>query len=449
MRSSLRFQICMSQAHGGVGRRSPNRSSSLRILICLSIVFGVGELPPAEADDPNGEPAADVVRFTRLQLTERYYCDGITSGDINGDGHSDIVAGPFWYEGPSLEKAHEFYEASVIPREPSPSNSMFSFVYDFNGDQRPDILVLGRVHLHPATWYENPGNTDGLWQAHFAFERVRGESPLLCNLVDNGIPQLICHWDGCWGFIQPDPKHATAPWTFTAIGENEDWPQFYHGQGVADVNRDSRPDVLLNDGWYEQPEQILPGRLWPFHRGKFSTERGGAQMFADDVDGDGDQDIITALHAHEWGLAWFEKLQGQENADPTGSDRRSVGGDVFRQHMIMHDHSREQELGAAFSQPHALALADIDGDGHNDIVTGKRMWAHGPNGDIEPNAPPVLYWFQWTKDDVGNVRFVPYMIDDNSGVGVQVTVADVNADARPDILTVSKLGTFVFLNEKP
>jgi len=44
------------------------------------------------------------------------------------------------------------------------------------------------------------------------------------------------------------------------------------------------------------------------------------------------------------------------------------------------------------------------------------------------------------------VKFVPHLIDDASGVGVQIAVKDVNGDDRPDVLTASKLGTFVFLN---
>ncbi len=100
----------------------------------------------------------------------------------------------------------------------------------------------------------------------------------------------------------------------------------------------------------------------------------------------------------------------------------------------------------ALTQPHAIALADLDGDGLKDIVVGKRLWAHGPNGDIEPNEAAVLYWFQLKRDGNGGATFVPHLIDDKSGVGVQLTLTDVNGDGRVDILTVSKLGAFVFLN---
>lgn len=374
--------------------------------------------------------------FKKVQLTDRYYCDGIAAADIDGDGNTDIVAGPFWYEGPAFKKAHEFYPAEPLPPEPSPSNSMFSFVHDFSGDGRPDILVLGRVHKHAAYWYENPGDEDRLWEKHYAFERVRGESPTMTDLDGNGVPQVITHWDGRWGWIEPDPKKPREPWTFTAIeADDKQWPQFYHGEGVGDVNGDGRLDLIINDGWYEQPDSESDGD-WTFHAHKFSTDRGGAQMFAYDVDGDGDNDVISSLNAHEWGLAWFEQTQGED------------GRIDFTKHLIMGDRSEESKFGVAFSQPHALALADVDGDGLQDIVTGKRMWAHGPNGDVEPNAAPVVYWFQLKRLLAGKVRYVPHNVDDRSGIGVQVAAADVNGDGRTDILTVSKLGTFLLLKSR-
>lgn len=377
--------------------------------------------------------------FRRLQLTDRYYCDGITAGDIDGDGNMDVVAGPFWYAGPEFTDAHRIYEQDPLPTAPSPSNSMLSFVHDFSGDGRSDILVLGRVHRHAARWYENPGD-DSLWPRNFAFERVRGESPLLDDIDGDGRLELLTHWNDRWGVLQPDADSPRDPWSFRAIGQPGDWNQFYHGQGVGDLNGDGRQDIVINDGWFEQPAD--PRGLWPFHRGRFSRGRGGAQMLVYDVDGDGDNDVVTAIDSHGWGLAWFERVEPESGDAP---DLREMGSVRFVPHTIMGDRTQAARFGAAFSQPHALALADIDGDGLRDVVTGKRRWAHGPLGDIEPGADPVVYWFRLRRDE-GRVTYEPRLIDSRSGVGVQICVTDVTGDGRPDVLTASKLGAFVFVN---
>ncbi len=390
-----------------------------------SLAFGV-QCNFTSADD-------SPVRFQRQVLTDEYYCDGVAAGDINSDGHLDIVAGPFWYEGPEFTTAHAFYEPVVLPREASPSNSMFSFVHDFSGDGKPDILVLGRVHKHPAKWYENPGEIGKDWKCHFAFERVRGESPTLVDIDGDGGVELISHWDGRWGWIEPNADDPYQAWSFHPIGDDEGWPQFYHGEGVGDVNGDGRLDLILNDGWYEQPDGDGDPHAWPFHRHRFSQGRGGAQMFVVDVDDDGDGDVLSAIDAHGWGVAWYQQ-------QPTDAGVR------FLERPIIGDHSVEEVFGAAFTQPHALDVADVDGDGLQDLVTGKRMWAHGPDGDIEPGADPVLYWFQLTRPADGPPRYVPHQIDANSGVGVQVLAADVDGDSRTDVVTASKLGTFVFRN---
>ena len=59
----------------------------------------------------------------------------------------------------------------------------------------------------------------------------------------------------------------------------------------------------------------------------------------------------------------------------------------FVQHTFMGSREELSQYGVAFSQPHALVAADLDGDGLTDVVVGKRRWAHGPKGDIEPGAP--------------------------------------------------------------
>src|SRR5688572_14675296 len=68
------------------------------------------------------------VRFEKLVLTDQYYCDDVTVGDINRDGKVDVVAGPFWFQGPDFKAKHEFYPAKVFETAPSPTDSMFSYV---------------------------------------------------------------------------------------------------------------------------------------------------------------------------------------------------------------------------------------------------------------------------------------------------------------------------------
>ena len=82
-----------------------------------------------------------------------------------------------------------------------------------------------------------------------------------------------------------------------------------------------------------------------------------------------------------------------------------------------------------------------------DIITGKRYWAHGPTGDIDPTAPPSLYWFKLVRKD-GKATFEPHLIDNDSGVGTQVVAGDVNGDGLGDVVVGNKHGQYVFIQEK-
>ena len=93
-----------------------------------------------------------------------------------------------------------------------------------------------------------------------------------------------------------------------------------------------------------------------------------------------------------------------------------------------------------------LAKVTQNNDGLPDIVTGKRFWAYGPTGDVEPDAPAVLYWFELKRGANGQTSFSPHLIDDDSGVGTQVTAVDLNNDQRPDIIVANKKGVFLHPN---
>ena len=58
----------------------------------------------------------------------------------------------------------------------------------------------------------------------------------------------------------------------------------------------------------------------------------------------------------------------------------------------------------------------------------------------------MLYWFKVVRGGKsGDAKFVPYQIDDDSGVGTQFVVRDLNGDNKPDIIVGNKKGTFVHL----
>ena len=64
-------------------------------------------------------------------------------------------------------------------------------------------------------------------------------------------------------------------------------------------------------------------------------------------------------------------------ASAAGMQKRDAGGKIsFVEHLIMNDFGSQNAGGVTFSELHALTTADIDGDGIQDIVTGKRHWAH-------------------------------------------------------------------------
>lgn len=363
--------------------------------------------------------------FERIQLTDRYYSEGINAADVDGDGHMDVIHGPFWFAGPDFKTKKLIYQAAPQNRE-AYANNFYSWPYDFNKDGLVDVLTAGFPGT-PAFVYQNPGKEghEAPWPKHQVFDWVSNESPHFVNLIGDDPPELVCTRDGYFGWVEINPANALESWNFYPISERIAPERFGHGLGVGDVNGDGRLDVLMKDGWFEQPEDLTQG-LWTLHKLPFAP-RGGAEMYAYDVDGDGDNDVITSLAAHEYGLSWHEQT-------PQG----------FKEHRIMGDRASQNRYGALFSELHSVQLADMDGDGLKDIVTGKTYWSHHKKSPMW-DAGAVVYWFKLVRGKDG-VDWIPMKADGESGIGRQLVIQDVNGDQQPDILAGGMKGAHVLIH---
>jgi len=393
-------------------------------------------------------------RFRMQRLNEFYYAWSAGAADFNHDGILDVVAGPFIYFGPDFTKSREILPAHTWnPSTEYANDCMLELAYDFTGDGWPDILC-------GAALYVNPRGESRRWDKYQVLPSIGSEVCDARDIDGDGKPEVVfmSRSEGVV-YAKPDPANPTGQWIVHSVSGPGYGIQ--HGIGTGDINGDGRPDILNVFGWWENPG---PGgkEPWKYHPVAFgryerdnlgagggglagnvslgngiSMMAGGALMPVYDVNGDGLNDVVTAISAHGFGLSWFEQ-------------KRDAAGNIsFVEHPIMQDYSAPTKNagGVTFSEAHAMASADVDGDGVPDIIVGKRYFSHEDSlHDPDSYGVPVLYWYRTVRNPKapGGAEFVPELIHNHSGVGSSVLAADLNRDGFMDIVTATDRGTFIF-----
>lgn len=376
--------------------------------------------------------AGQKITWKKTVLSRQFHSEGCCIADFDNDGDLDLAAGAFWYEHPDTPDGqwipHAILEQPAEFKLDGYSDSFMNFADDLNGDGWVDQIVVSYPGRQ-TRWFANPGRSaerQESWKQREIIPITNNESPAYLDLNNDGQRELI---SGVGNKIIASSSPSTfpqAPWIMTSLSESgaPGTDMYSHGLGAGDLNGDGRPDVFITAGWWEQPEQRT-GQTWVFHPA--SLGQPCAQMYAFDIDHDGDADVISSS-AHGFGIWWHEQIR------PANAD--SAQESTWKEHLI----------DSSLSQTHAALLADLNGDGLPDFVTGRRHWAHNGH-DPGEDQPAFLAWFELQNSPNGP-HWVKHLIDEDSGVGTQFEIADVNQDGLLDIVTSSKKGTFLFEQQR-
>ena len=369
----------------------------MRALLLLSVF----SLAPAPA--PQRE-----VHFEAQQIRGDFGVGyAVTVADVNGDRKPDILAISgtqlVWFENPS-------WQAHVVLDGQTPKDNVTLAPHDIDRDGRLDV-ALG------ATW--KPNDTNGGGTLHWASPGATGAAAPTWTLRDiTSEPTLHrIRWANVDGAGDPElivaPLHGrgTSPPEWNGVG-----PRLLALRVPKDPAKDPWPAELIDDS------------LHIVHN--FAVL---------DFDGDGDDELIAAsregLHLLERGADghWTKTRLGDVNAGEVKVGR--IGGArvlavIEPWHGTTVAIYREpakptrgpwtrQVIDETLTGGHAIGWLDVDGDGSDELVAGWR----------EKDVGVALYRITSVTERPARV-----MIDEGGMACEDLTVADLDADGRPDII---------------
>jgi len=413
----------------------------------------VAEIP----EDPQNAPVWDLHLIRHFSEIEGSL-EGITAGDIDMDGITDIVGGGFWCK----HKEGQTYEVFAID---STYCSSRSAVGDLIKGGYPEVVLNSGDNTNPLSMYEYDGKTwhkttliDSVHNGHtLQIEDIDGDGNLdifaaemaawwiyqrdsakawifygdgTGNFVETVLSVGLGHHESKIGDLDGDgdmdilgkpffihgapiniwlnegripaseakPIVNTIPRKFNPIkidGPKDDWyGAFSEGSAVFDVDNDEVLDIVAGANWYKGPDF---SKKTNFRDIKTEGEFvSNACDYAYDVDGDGWTDVISNGWFGDQNIYWYKNPANK--------------GGKWKKTLLVEGENIEFTM-----------FEDVDGDGDPDIVP--MTWWTEPMAD--------LVWYE-NQDGAFTKHLVKEQAE-RHGVGL----GDINGDGRKDLVTVT------------
>lgn len=263
-------------------------------------------------------------------------------GDLDGDGHPDLVAAQYWSNGIAVYRGPQFNERTFYA---TATHGGPALIADFDHDGKPDVVSLSFGSGNLVRYHFFPGLGNGALGPKTTIDTQlgNGDDPSL-RTIDGKLEMLVGLNSGYLAILRYEGGSLTI--TPVAAGPSADITSTFadiNGDGIADVvdanvaaAGEPYEPIFIRlgkaDGTFGERKQLLrPRKLSiPF------------AMKVADVDNDGRADLIVA----DFQTSQLYVYRGNGTGDFEAGIPVDAGGPV-----------------------NALAVADLNGDGRLDIVT--------------------------------------------------------------------------------
>jgi 3-keto-disaccharide hydrolase len=202
---------------------------------------------------------------------------GLGVGDVNGDGHPDIVETYGWWEQPSAGATSGpwIHHPEAFGRwtgHGGPGGAEMG-VYDVNGDGLTDVVTVLQAHAFGLAWFEQKRDASGtrtfvqhMITDNFGAKNAGGvtisemHGSAIADVDGDKVPDFIVgkrHWSHLDNYTDPDPYGAPAIYVFRTVrnpkaeGRATFAPELVHNRSGAgnaitaeDINKDGRMDIV-------------------------------------------------------------------------------------------------------------------------------------------------------------------------------------------------------------